>query len=470
MSARVSRSGHAGLPQPMRPDAPLLPAPAAAALHPVAAAAAACPAPQLWAAVHLPGCAAQQELSPLAARAQRFSPRVSLAPPDGLLLEVRGSLQLFKGVAGLRAALAAEYSALGARIAFAPTPLAALIGARAGRAFEIVEFSQLTGQIAPLPLTLLRWPEETLARLKRLGVRTVGAALRLPRAGFARRFGAAQLAVLDQLTVRAPDLREPFHPRARFRRRRELDCELSDHRLLRAALEPLFADLGAFLVGRQYGVMELECSFVHRHAPPTRCLLRLAAPCADIERLDSLLATHLEALQLPEAARSCELRAQALLPHQPGSECLWQPGEQGGSVLRESFGLIERLRARLGPEAVHGLRLLEGHRPEHAWSMSPPPPARSPGAGHDDSRDAHAGRRPLWLLTRPLPLAAPHGLPHRGGPLRLVSEPERIESGWWDGNDIARDYYTAVDPHGVRLWVFRERSAPHRWFLHGVFG
>jgi protein ImuB len=62
------------------------------------------------------------------------------------------------------------------------------------------------------------------------------------------------------------------------------------------------------------------------------------------------------------------------------------------------------------------------------------------------------------------------GLPRRGGPLRLVSEPERIESGWWDEGEIARDYYRALDIHGVRLWVFRERSAPHGWFLHGIFG
>jgi protein ImuB len=62
------------------------------------------------------------------------------------------------------------------------------------------------------------------------------------------------------------------------------------------------------------------------------------------------------------------------------------------------------------------------------------------------------------------------GLPRRHGPLRLVGEPERIESGWWDGADVARDYYTAVDVHGVRLWVFRERHAPHGWFLQGVFG
>ncbi len=44
--------------------------------------------------------------------------------------------------------------------------------------------------------------------------------------------------------------------------------------------------------------------------------------------------------------------------------------------------------------------------------------------------------------------------PARRGPLRLLGEAERIETGWWDGGDIARDYYTAADLHGVRLWIF----------------
>ncbi|MFZ1869739.1 MAG: hypothetical protein WAU49_14755 [Steroidobacteraceae bacterium] len=52
----------------------------------------------------------------------------------------------------------------------------------------------------------------------------------------------------------------------------------------------------------------------------------------------------------------------------------------------------------------------------------------------------------------------------------MLGEAERIETGWWDGGEIARDYYTAVDIGGARLWVFRERESPHRWFLHGVFG
>ena len=131
------------------------------------------------------------------------------------------------------------------------------------------------------------------------------------------------------------------------------------------------------------------------------------------------------------------------------------------------------MRARLGEEAIHGLTLLEGHRPEKAWSKTAPPAdtgGRPAPRGRTARRLPPASRRPLWLLPAPQSLTARDGLPRRRGPLRLIGEPERIETGWWDGEEIARDYYTAADSHGVLLWVFRERQAPHGWYLHGVFG
>jgi len=437
-------------------------------------------APELWAGVHLPGIDAAAELERLGACALRFTPRVSLEPPDGLLLEIKGSLHLFAGVAGVRAELTAltqECLHLRPVLAFAPTPLAALTAARAGKPLVITDAAQLIGQLAPLPLSALRWPEETLMRLARTGVRTIGAVLRLPRAGFARRFGAAHLAMLDALTGRRPDVRAALRTRARFHRRRELDCELTDHARLLAALEPLFAGLGAFLTARQCGVLELECLLVHRQRSATRCVLSLASPCADQQRLAALFSERLHTVPLPAPVRACELRADILVPHQPGSPSLWQPGEHGGDAGAVTGDLIECLRARLGTEAVQGLALREGHRPESAWALTRPPPAageRRVAARAADATDnnacAAASRRPLWILLAPQPLTAQDGLPRRRGPLRLTSEPERIETGWWDGEEIARDYYSAVDTHGVRLWIFRERAAPHNWFLHGVFG
>jgi protein ImuB len=439
------------------------------ALHPFAT------THELWAGLHLSDFDPAQGLEPLAIRAQRFTPRVSLAPPDGLLLEVAGSLHLFAGVIGLRRELMAECLSLRVRpvLAFAPTPLAALTAARAGQPLVITNLAQLVGQLAPLPLDALRWPEETRARLARTGVRTIGAVLRLPRAGFARRFGVAQLAMLDALTGRTPELRAAFQAPMRFRRRRELDCELSDQDQLLTELAPLIAALGAFLTARQCGVMELECRLVHRQAPPTRCVLTLSAPCADEHQLAALFGERLSALQLPAPVRACELRAGQLLPQLPPGRCLWQPGEHGGEAGEQSGGLIDRLRARLGPEAVYGLGLRPEHRPEGAWTVTraPPVPARRVAGGRATDAPCEAEpKRPLWLLPAPQPLAAQNGLPRRRGPLRLLTEPERIETGWWDGGEVARDYYAAVDLHGVRLWVFRERAAPHGWFLHGVFG
>src|SRR5215207_7670206 len=58
-----------------------------------------CAPQELWLAAHLPQLPLQAHgkkiLERLATGAQRFTPRVSLAPPDGLLLEVKGSLNLF---------------------------------------------------------------------------------------------------------------------------------------------------------------------------------------------------------------------------------------------------------------------------------------------------------------------------------------------------------------------------------------
>jgi protein ImuB len=409
-------------------------------------------------------------LQQLAIRAQRFTPRVSLALPDGLLLEVKGSLHLFNGATGLMGALAEEYTEVArtSSCALAPTPLAALLAARWGKPLVITDKAQLIGQLTHLPLTLMRWPVEVLERLARMGVRTVGQALRLPRAGFAQRFGPGVLADLDRLTGRKADLPRLFRPRERFRRRCELTYELESTERIVAALTPLLAALGNFLRARQCGILKLECLLQHRHAPPSSCVLRLANPLTDVARLTELLGERLNALELPEPVRSCELRSGALVPHAPASHSLWQPGEQGGEGETQSHELVERLQARLGTAAVYGLQVLAGHRPENAWGL------REPTAQYTDTGIGPppwaAFRRPLWLLSSPLLLQEKAGLPQRRGALRLSSEAERIESGWWDGSDIERDYYIACDIHGVELWVYRECLPPHRWFLHGVFG
>jgi protein ImuB len=117
------------------------------------------------------------------------------------------------------------------------------------------------------------------------------------------------------------------------------------------------------------------------------------------------------------------------------------------------------LRARLGTGAVCGVAARAEHRPELASAVADPGPKQI---------QLEFGERPLWLLHSPRPLAEIDARPHHEGPLELLAGPERIESGWWDGDDIARDYFIARTRNEALVWVYRERGGGG-WYLHGVF-
>jgi len=418
----------------------------------------------------------------LAGIAATFTPQVSIEAPDGLLLEIKPSVMLFGGLRQLCRQLRdachadpvlAQAEAL-PRFTLAPTALAALAAARAGARCFITDLGVLPARLNPLPLATLRWPEEDNARLLGMGVRTLGELMRLPRAGFAKRFGVARLADLDRLLGRRADPRRRLVRRERYRGRLDLDHELEDHERILEALRPLLDELEQFLRTRQRGITALQCRFHHYRAAPTLCTLRLASPEASSERLRSLLRERLANLVLPEPVRRCELRGGALSERPLASSSLWPAGERGHAPAGEMPALIEHLRARLGVNAVYGLRRVPAHRPENAQAVAEPVLAQA-----TRTRDAKPAadmplpapfRRPLWLLPAPRELDSQRGRPRHGGALQLLAGPERIESGWWDGADVQRDYYSAKDTKGTHLWIYRECAQPRRWFLHGIFG
>jgi len=415
----------------------------------------------------------------LAGIAAAFTPQVSIEAPDGLLLEIKPSIRLFGGLKELcrqlRAACLADaaFARSGAQPHFtlAPTALAALAAARAGARCFITDPRQLPARLKLLPLRVLRWPEDANARLLAMGVRTLGDLLRLPRAGFAKRFGPALLADLDRLQGRSADPRRRLTRRERYSGRVDLDHEIENHDRILEALRPLLDELEQFLRQRQRGITALQCRFHHYRAQPTMCALRLAAPEADAARLQSLLRERLANLTFPEPVRRCELRGGALTDRPLASKPLWSAGQHGHAPANEMPALIEHLRARLGADAVYGLGRVPEHRPENAWRVAEPAAATVVSQAAAGASPVSAPfHRPLWLLHAPQELDSQRGRPRLRGALELLAGPERIESGWWDGADVRRDYYVADDARGARLWVYRECLGARKWFLHGIFG
>ena len=77
--------------------------------------------------------------------------------------------------------------------------------------------------------------------------------------------------------------------------------------------------------------------------------------------------------------------------------------------------------------------------------------------------------RPLFLLEKPEQLVLRNGKLYHRKSIEIISGPERIETYWWSGTDVRRDYYVALEQNGSRLWIYRERSGEKNWYLHGYF-
>ncbi len=402
--------------------------------------------------------AEQEKLEQLADWAGQFTSRVSLEPPQALLLEIGASLKLFGGVDSLWQRLSGSLSSLvdSFNHAITPAPLASLWLARCNRPLVITCPDELRSALGKLPLRALGLEPRLEKRLHNTGVRVLHDLWRLPRDGLARRFGANLLDTLDRALGRSSDLRHNHNAPLHFEAALELPMETRNSRFIMSAAERLLAQLIGFLQHHDAAVNAVQFGLLSNEHPPHWLTIGLRQGSRDATRLLNLLEQHLNPLRLAAPINTLCLESMAIQPFSAVTQPLFRSHDTPQYRESEWHELIERLQNRLGVEAVFTLQSHPDHRPELAWSRTEPGvPARSPVCS--------APRRPLWLLPEPRPLLSRDTLTLRSGP-------ERIESGWWSNTSIRRDYYTARSHNGQGLWIFHDLTQPGQWYLHGLFG
>jgi protein ImuB len=409
----------------------------------------------------------------LCLHAQRFTPLVSIEMPNALLLEIKGSVKLFGSLETLHADIDDTWRRLklDAHGATAPSTLAALWLARAGKRVIIEDPGSLAGTLADLPVSCTAWDAERLHTLRTMGVTRIGELLRLPRAGLARRFSPAAMLDLDIALTRQAAPRRAFVRRERFRERRDFEMEIESVAYLLEALAPSVGRCARFLRERQAGVQALELRLRHRTQSATRVRLGLASATSEGHRLTEVLVQRLTRLELAAPVLGMELLSGPLQPLSAASLDAFAVSRGGGRGRDTGPQLVERLRARLGDEAVYGIRSVAEHRPEAAWqrvhALRMDALMRVEGRFQGEMIDQDMPR-PVWLLDAPAKLPASEVRQLQEKSTILKEGPERIESGWWDGKGIARDYYIVRQTGGARLWIFQERQSKC-WYLHGFF-
>jgi protein ImuB len=380
-------------------------------------------------------------------------PKAATDAPASVLLEVGASLGLFGGWPQLERQLRAGLAELGHRhhLAAAPSPAGAQLLAEAGNDLAVLASPQLRNALGSIPLERCGLPPRLLQALQAVGWRRLDAVLRAPRAELARRFEPALPGWLDRLLGLAPDPRPLYRPPDRFERSIEFDLALDSLESLGFVLRRLCRELAAFLQARDGGLQQFVLQLGHDEAPATAVEIGLRLAQREAEPLFEAARGRLERTPLPGPVRHIGLIAERLPPFVPERRGLFDAAPRSGLAWPE---LQERLRARAGDDAVRMLQTHPDHRPECAWRSDP-------GNARRSVDRPPLAPRPLWLLPRPQPLRQPV--------LRLLSDPERIESGWWDDADVRRDYVIAELGDGQRAWLYREAGSGGPWMLHGWF-
>ena len=471
----------------------------------------------------------------LAKWAERWSPLVEVDGPAGLRLDVTGVAHLFGGEERLARDVEKRFAGIGltSRVAIAPTAAAAWALSHFGQRPLIVTPAQAGvhvsanletseepidmdaslrwhDELGPLHVSALRLDPDTVRTLERLGLKTIGALMDVPRLALARRFRGGEDVVdaLDRLTGRKaePLTAAPANPPPRALLRLEEPATHAEASC--QALDRLIPSLVQQLQERHLGARRLSLTGYRVDGSVGTASVATAIASREPKHLQRLLADKVVALNPEFGFDAFALTADWTEELDAAQDNLVE--EPSGE--HELARLVDRLTVKLGPRAVRKPQPYESHLPERAsgWAaavQSSPSllgegdrsksgggavPRRAKPlhhASHGPPPRASSGRiRPQRLLDRPEAIdviyATPEGMPRRFVWRRAVHDiarvegPERIAPEWWRQPSSARlrDYYRVEDAEGRRYWIYREgligdgRGGVPNWFIHGLFG
>jgi protein ImuB len=412
--------------------------------------------------------------------ARRWCPWTVRDGMDGIVMDVTGAAHLFGGEARMLRDIATRFAMQGlqARLAVAPTRGAAQMLARYS-AGVICGPEDVALAIAPLPVAALRIKEDTVRLLQRLGLKTLGALMEVPRVALMRRFDrmAAEvnpMVLLDRALGRMGDPLNAPEDLPRWLARLRLPEPVIDPA---PHLDALAGDLCGQLAQAEQGARRLRLTIYRVDGEWRSRDVALAASSREVAHLVRLISGKLEGIDPGfgfDLLTLEALRVEPLALHQDHLA-----GRRDASA--DVAALLDRLSAKLGPDKISWSTWLESHVPERIEGR-----VAALGGGATEAPEV-LRERPLRLLEPPEEVAVLYAVPE-GPPARFRwrrvayltvrhEGPERIAPEWWRDRPGTRlrDYYKVEVGDGRRFWLFREgilgdgRVGDPRWFVQGIF-
>jgi len=403
-------------------------------------------------------------LGRLADWACRWSPWVAVDGEDGLILETTGCDHLFGGEQAMLDKMQAAFRQMhvSVRLAIADTPAAAWAWARFGSTGILPSRPASIEPLNALPVSALRIGHETADTLKALGLKTVGQIATLPRASLTKRFGQHLLERLDCMMGRQDEPISPRQQPAPWRSRANMLEPISTRDAIDQVVEQLLTALCGLLEQDHVGARQLALHCFRVDGDVQTIRIGTSYPSRSVKHLVRLFRDPLDGVMPGFGFEVFILEAVSADPFDAEQANL-EATHQSDSRYAQ---LIDRLRGRLGNNAVFRYEPVARHTPELSCVRVSPLAKADAEMPHRQPRPARqfqaepiemetTGDAFVWKRIRRR--------------IALAVGPERVFGEWLDdGMDIvARDYFRLEDEVGRRYWVYRSQG---KWFVQGVFG
>lgn len=449
--------------------------------------------PSLWYCIHLPQLALvskdekKQYLIELAELVYEVSSSISRQQLC-LTFEIRSSLKYFGSIDALheklRASISQKLASWGLdadfRYAASPTISGSQLLARAGHNALVYRKINLRSVLGKLPVKYLDINTEQHRRLHNMGLYLLRDIWRLPSDGLRKRFGSEFVNHLNKALGLAAEPIDSYRPPPAFNVSYEFAYAVENTALLIPVAEELIMQLCDFLRQRDLSAGQLCFHLLYERQEATIIPIHLRQATRSRQQLLLLLETQFEQLQLTAAVAKVKLEVIRFDAFISQTESLLIQGKYTTTHYAEK-GLdqfMEQLQARLGGRSQsyshHSKKILavKEHHPSYSSQLvnfDEPEQLPKQTSNLKSSAVLPVNQRPFWLLEKPCQLTARKGKLYHRSAITIQRGPERIENRWWADGDIKRDYYTAIDAQGIRLWIYRERTQQQQWFLHGIF-
>lgn len=388
------------------------------------------------------------ELKRIASVLYNYTADICMMPPKGLLIACDGMQSLYNNSEQYWHVLETQLKTLGVQYYFASgsSPLLAKALAQAGTNVIFTNQQNARNQLALLSLQFADITTKEIALLTRVGITHFKQLLGVSLDELAKRYSRELVMYVGKLTGQYPHRVTFYIPDTHFEKQLTLHYEVSLTKHLEKPLLLVLKQQQAFLLATCK--LAKQVTLILHFREVANLVFELSSAHAEYraEHWLTLFLLRLENTELPAPVIALTIKSDYLVSNL---------GEEGDLFSQHKSGfdtaiLTAILQAKLGQEQVKTLTIYNDLRPEIASqentfnTLSNVPQMKL--------------IRPSFMLRSPVELTQPITISHG---------PERIVTGWWDNNNVARDYFIARDESGRWLWVFR--TPKKQWFIHGFF-